>query len=79
MKTAGAGWIRLIRAGEKGNRCKSLRTRTVSREYQKRKKSLDNGRPTSDVWICESGDLPVAYMEVNPDHGDWLYKNGGKL
>ena len=23
MKTAGAGWIRLIRAGEKGNRCKS--------------------------------------------------------
>lgn len=44
MKTAGAGWIRLIEP-VKGKQVQVLcELVTVSREYQKRKKSLDNGK-----------------------------------
>ena len=35
---------------------------------RKEKSHWITGRQDSDVWICESGDLPVVYMEVNPDH-----------
>lgn len=69
MKTAGCRLVRLIRAGGKGKQVQVLyELVTVSREYQKEKSHWITGRQASDVWICESGDLPVAYMEVNPDH-----------
>ncbi len=45
MKTAGAGWIRLIRAGEKGKQVQSpVRTRHCEQGISEKKKSLDNGK-----------------------------------
>ena len=46
-----------------------VRTRHCEQgNIRKEKSHWITGRQASDVWICESGDLPVAYMEVNPDH-----------
>ena len=44
MKTAGAGWIRLIEPVKRETGASPVQLVTVSREYQKRKKSLDNGK-----------------------------------
>ena len=69
MKTAGAGWIRLIEPVKRETGASPVRTRHCEQGIsEKKKRHWITGRQDSDVWICESGDLPVVYMEVNPDH-----------